>query len=117
MTSITITVESVPVEGSGAAPDGVEIVNETIVNETGVIASRRKFAHGDRARDTVTGFVGVVTGYADYITGTARYGLTPISKPDRPPERPEDFWFDEERLELASPESSSATRPTFSPWA
>lgn len=55
-----------------------------------------KFPNGFVARDVVSGFVGTITGRADYIAGCRQYCLQPDAKDG-------DFkgaqWFDEERLQ------------------
>jgi hypothetical protein len=48
---------------------------------------------GMTAEDSITGFIGVVTGRATYITGCDQYLLSP--KGDK-----EARWFDEQRLVL-----------------
>ena len=51
---------------------------------------------GDRARDLVSGFTGIVTSKTIYLNGCIRYGLTPEATKDG---RPIDaVWFDENEL-------------------
>jgi hypothetical protein len=52
-------------------------------------------------RDKVTGFIGVVTGHADYLTGCDQYLVQPASKNN---EWNEGRWFDANRLEVKSEE-------------
>lgn len=53
---------------------------------------------GDKVRDCITGFEGVVTGRAVYITGCAQFLVVPQTrKPDGEPN--EARWFDVDRLE------------------
>lgn len=53
---------------------------------------------GDRAKDRVTGFTGIVTGHARHMTGCDTYGLTPPVN-DKGETR-EAQWFDETRLDV-----------------
>lgn len=57
-----------------------------------------KFNRGDRVKDRVTGFVGVVVSRADHISGCDTYGLQPEQLKDGAPQKCE--WFDEPRLEF-----------------
>lgn len=59
-----------------------------------------KIAMGQRVKDAITGFSGVVTGRAEYLTGCTQYLLTP-SVNERG-EYVENRWFDEDRLEPMS---------------
>lgn len=51
---------------------------------------------GNKAKDKITGFTGVLTGRAEYLTGCTQYSLQPECKEDG------SFisanWFDEGRL-------------------
>jgi len=55
------------------------------------------FTNGDRVRDKISGFEGIVTGSVYYITGCNQYLIQP--KGDDPSKKPEANWFDEGRLE------------------
>jgi len=52
---------------------------------------------GQKAKDTLTGFGGVVTGRVEYLTGCAQYLLQPKVKGDG--DFQEARWFDENRIE------------------
>lgn len=56
---------------------------------------------GDFAEDRVTGFVGVVTGVADYIAGCRNLLLTPGV--DEEGCVREGHWFDVERINVLKP--------------
>jgi hypothetical protein len=51
---------------------------------------------GTSMRDTITGFTGTVTGYAEYISGCNQALLAPKMKDDG--SVPESQWFDIQRL-------------------
>jgi hypothetical protein len=56
---------------------------------------------GDRVTDSITGFSGIATGWAEYLYGCVRVqvqaeGVTPEGLPR------ETVWIDEQRLTLAS---------------
>ena len=51
---------------------------------------------GKRAKDTLTGFVGIITAYALYNTGSDRVQLEGVDNSGRPVE----WWFDFERIEF-----------------
>lgn len=53
---------------------------------------------GQKARDVVTGFEGIVTGRADYLTGCSQFVLAPRVAKDGTFK--EGHWFDESRLEV-----------------
>lgn len=55
---------------------------------------------GDRARDTVTGCDGIVTGVSVYLNGCRRYQLE--AEPSEKGGEPREWWFDEERLEVVT---------------
>lgn len=57
---------------------------------------------GDTARDTITGFTGIVTGRCNYITGCDQILLAPPAK-DNEYKRSE--WFDLDRVEVITPNS------------
>jgi hypothetical protein len=55
------------------------------------------------AKDKISGFTGVVTGFCQYITGCDTYLLTP--KCEEASKYPEGHWFDINRLEFISDKS------------
>ena len=59
-------------------------------------------ALGHRAKDRITGFVGVVVGIVDYISGCNQALLVPPVDPDGKLRTGE--WFDVQRLELLQDE-------------
>lgn len=61
--------------------------------------ARLKF--GQKARDVISGFEGIVTGHASYITGCDRWGLTPLGV-NAEGHTLETEWFDERRIEVIS---------------
>ena len=52
---------------------------------------------GDRVKDTLTGFTGVVLGRVEYLTGCNQIFVLPSSESDNELKRGE--WFDIERIE------------------
>lgn len=50
---------------------------------------------GAKAKDRITGFVGIVTGRASYLTGCDQYLINPPAKDGA---LVESQWFDEQRL-------------------
>lgn len=57
-----------------------------------------RFALGDRVKDSVTGFSGIVTGRADHISGCDTYAVQSEVLKDGMPQ--DQKWFDDPRLEL-----------------
>lgn len=51
---------------------------------------------GDKVKETITGFNGVVTGEAKYLTGCTQYLVQPTIMKDNA--YPDAHWFDEGRL-------------------
>lgn len=73
------------------------------------------------AKDQITGFEGVVTGYAKYVTGCEQWLLEqPV---DEDGKKRDNKWFDEERLVVTAPKvilqeakvKPSVDRPTGGP--
>ncbi len=56
------------------------------------------FNNGDKVRDTITGYEGIVRGRSDFLTGCKRYGVQSCQMKDNKPAEWE--WFDESQLEL-----------------
>lgn len=63
---------------------------------------------GDTVRDKITGIEGIVTGRCEYITGCNQYLVQP--KAQNKVEKPKNYWFDEDRLELKRKKRLSLTR-------
>ncbi len=57
-----------------------------------------KVGLGDRARDTITGFQGIVIGITDWLANCRRIGIQPEELKDGKPL--EAVWFDEPHVEL-----------------
>lgn len=55
---------------------------------------------GSKVTDSITGFNGIVTGRAEYLYGCVRLLVEPKGLHDGKPI--ESFWFDEQRLDVAS---------------
>lgn len=55
-----------------------------------------RFKLDTRVKDTVTGFVGIITARAEYSTGKLLYLTESIDSTGRPIE----WWFEEDRLEI-----------------
>jgi hypothetical protein len=53
---------------------------------------------GQKAKDKITGFEGILTGKCEYLTGCTQYSIQPITKDDGG--FIEGRWFDEGRLEI-----------------
>lgn len=51
---------------------------------------------GDKAKDVITGFVGIATGHCVYISGCNQWSLQPAV--DDKGAIPTGTWFDEQRL-------------------
>jgi hypothetical protein len=60
---------------------------------------------GNKARDKISGFEGVITGRAQYLTGCEQYVLQP---PIKNGEMQKSEWFDEGRLEVVGEGISAA---------
>lgn len=61
---------------------------------------------GDKVKDTITGFEGVVTGTAEYITGCRQVCIVPPAKDgDYKPGQ----WFDDDRVAVL--QASAVTLP------
>ncbi len=60
----------------------------------------KKLKLGQEAKDKITGFQGIITGYAEYLTGCNQYVLQP--KCEKTGTYPDAQWFDEGRLILIS---------------
>lgn len=56
---------------------------------------------GQKVKDKVTGFTGIVIGKAEYLTGCNQYGVQPkVTKEQKVDSA---IWFDEGRLEIVGP--------------
>ena len=69
---------------------------------------------GDKVKDTVTGFTGIVTAHAHYSTGCNQVLVQP--KLDKKSAWSEPRWFDIERIEIVKVGACEiATSPTGGP--
>ncbi len=57
-----------------------------------------KFELGSTLQCTVTGFVGIAISRVDHLNGCVQYCLKPPTVEDKPHERPEGFYIDDEQL-------------------
>ncbi len=58
------------------------------------MAKKKEVELGDRAKDQITGYVGIVTGVTVWLNGCRRFLLQgPIKKKDKTPD--EGWWVDE----------------------
>lgn len=60
---------------------------------------------GQKARDKITGFEGIITGRAEYLTGCTQFALAPKALADGSIRATE--WFDEGRIEVLGDAISS----------
>ena len=64
---------------------------------------------GDKARDKVSGFEGIVTGRSTFLTGCEQYLLCPTVKEDG--SFKDSLWFDVGRLEVTEQLAVNIPRP------
>ena len=62
-----------------------------------MLAKRR---YGMVATDKISGFSGIVIGFAQYVTGCDQYLVAPKIEDDKPGVLPESHWFDVNRLKF-----------------
>lgn len=67
------------------------------------------YEHGESLTDQISGFMGVVTGRADYITGCRQYLLQP--KGESSNKKADAEWFDEGRL-THEPDKPKEVKPS-----
>lgn len=63
---------------------------------------------GDRVKDAVSGFVGIVTGRYEYLNGCVRIGVSPPA--DKDGKVPDTMIFDDHQLEVVE---VGAVKPKF----
>jgi hypothetical protein len=63
-----------------------------------IMTKQFQFSNGDRVKEKVTGFSGIITGICFYLTGCTQYLVTPPSKDGMT--KSDAQWYDEGRLEL-----------------
>ena len=56
-----------------------------------------KFSNGDKVREKITGYTGIITGTAFYLTGCNQYAVTSKCKDES--SEATIVWYDEGRLE------------------
>ena len=62
-----------------------------------MVTKEFKFENGDKVKETITGFVGTITGTCFYLTGCNQYLVVPKCKDEFT--NAEGVWYDEGRLE------------------
>ena len=63
-----------------------------------MVQIEKKFEHGNKVKDRVTGFEGIITGHSDYMNGCDHYLVQPpVTKEGAFQEAK---WFDEADLQL-----------------
>ena len=67
---------------------------------------------GDRVRDKVTGFTGIITTHASHLAGCDRMWVTPSV--DRDGKLVEGQWFDIDMLEIVEPNALESVKYTRS---
>lgn len=60
----------------------------------------QKHEFGKTASDKITGFKGIITGYARYMTGCDQYLLAPKCMAKETGKYPRGQWFDDNRLTI-----------------
>lgn len=61
---------------------------------------------GQKAKDKITGFEGIITGRASYLYGCDQYVLAPPA--DKDGKIADSHWFDEGRIEITGPGVAAA---------
>lgn len=64
---------------------------------------------GDRAKDAVTGFEGIVIGRTEYLNGCIRFGIQP-QKVTREGKVADSEWFDEKQLIVTADEAVTVAK-------
>lgn len=72
-----------------------------------------KFSLGEKVKDTVTGFSGIVTARTEWLNGCKRYGVQSQKLKDNKPL--DQQWFDEEQLTAAGNGIKAVQRMTGGP--
>jgi hypothetical protein len=68
---------------------------------------KAEFGLGDKVRDTITSFTGTITGIAFYLNGCIQCAVVPSV--DKDGKIIDTEWFDQQQLEIVTPESKRAT--------
>lgn len=71
-------------------------------------------ALGDEAKDNISGFSGVVTGFTEWLNGCRRYMLTP-KKLDKEGKLRDAQWFDDVQVVLVKAMSTPKAAPAGGP--
>lgn len=69
-----------------------------------------KFSLGDKVKDNITGFIGIIVGRTEWLNGCIRYSLQPIKLKDGAPQ--ETQAFDEDQLELVTAKKKAVVKRT-----
>ena len=62
---------------------------------------------GSTVKDTITGFVGIVTGRCEYLYGCVQCSVKPTELKDGAPQKA--VWIDEPQLEVVKPDPERKT--------
>lgn len=62
---------------------------------------------GQKGKDKITGFEGIITGRASYLYGCDQYSIVPAI--DKDGKTGETHWFDEGRIEITGPGVTAAS--------
>lgn len=64
---------------------------------------------GDKVKDKLTGFEGIVMGRTEYLNGCVSIGILPIELKDG---KPQDWvWIDEQRVDITSKADRGGPQP------
>jgi len=76
-----------------------------------------KFNLGDKVRDKITGFTGIVTCRIEYLNGCLRVGVQPqeMEKKDGSAKYPDNIWFDQQQCELVAASVITIAEPLPAP--
>lgn len=69
---------------------------------------------GDKVKDKITGFTGILVGRTEWLNGCIRFGVQ-SEKLNKDGEPIEPEWFDEERVELVGKKKRRVVRPEPEP--
>ena len=81
-----------------------------------MIILQAAFAMGDRVRDRISGWTGIVIGCTHWLNGCIRYGVQKEKLQPKEGKFEDVPWFDEQQLELVKRGAFNAeTKPTGGP--
>ena len=64
------------------------------------MTTAHKFTLGQRVRCTVTNYEGILINRIEHLNGCVQYCVKPQVDPEKPHERPDGYYIDDEQLEL-----------------